>query len=77
MGVGPRCKECGGALKSVLRSVNAKNPTFVDVPSRYKCKRCGKVFPKFPKDPLWQEQKDVHISVSGQAEDRQGADGHL
>lgn len=50
MGIGPRCQVCGGALKSVLRSVKAKEPSFAAVPSRYQCKRCGRKFQKFKAD---------------------------
>jgi hypothetical protein len=52
MGVGPRCP-CGGALKSELRSMWAKDPKFADVPSRYRCKRCGKRFQKFKADTAY------------------------
>ena len=45
-----RCPECGGALKSVIRSTQSKNPSFVEVPGRKQCKRCQKWYSVFIKD---------------------------
>jgi hypothetical protein len=51
--IGDRCPSCGGALKHVLRSARAKNPTFCQVPSTNKCKRCGKRFAVYHADREW------------------------